>query len=460
MADPADNYPIGLRLRGQEEPDGVDLVSASLRGPARFAEARPGDHLMTPFQCDLCHFRNIYRRNPTGGSPEEDLFFTTIRRVILDAFWARASSTVQSNLQEMRRYIKLCTRVGAERPFDEGMERGPFPLRDSWGALVACTMLIRSLDEGRNSATVQFATVRRLRTAITNYGQTTPGASGPTTVAGDKQKQRFVNAPTTSLFFERFTQGCHNRMGDVLVQDQALTAEVLEALLDLLDTEYRNVEGDSRAQFGVSLLGAALTLGYSTALRGEEFRWCLLKETATESRESSAHPRTPHVMLAMRGIFKGTGLVKEHRFALVPISSSGLLKNQKWLVRLLLGYTRAGQALEGALFRGFPASRNPISVSELDVLFHEWLATLQAAAPEILSPRVDVEQAYSFRRSIRRGSTTHARNRHVPQDVIETNNRWQRETRAGNRVAQVSMLETYTDAVASLELNLRYSQSL
>ena len=26
----------------------------------RFNKARPGDHLMTPFQCELCHFRNIF----------------------------------------------------------------------------------------------------------------------------------------------------------------------------------------------------------------------------------------------------------------------------------------------------------------------------------------------------------------------------------------------------------------
>jgi hypothetical protein len=27
--------------------------------PGRFMTARAGDHLMTPFQCELCHFRNI-----------------------------------------------------------------------------------------------------------------------------------------------------------------------------------------------------------------------------------------------------------------------------------------------------------------------------------------------------------------------------------------------------------------
>jgi hypothetical protein len=28
----------------------------------QFKEARNGDNIMTPFQCDLCHFRNIQQR--------------------------------------------------------------------------------------------------------------------------------------------------------------------------------------------------------------------------------------------------------------------------------------------------------------------------------------------------------------------------------------------------------------
>ena len=33
-------------------------------GNKRFLEARNGDHLMVPFQCELCHFRNVYEREP------------------------------------------------------------------------------------------------------------------------------------------------------------------------------------------------------------------------------------------------------------------------------------------------------------------------------------------------------------------------------------------------------------
>ena len=49
--------------------DGVDqrLVGDELR----FLEGRNGDNLITPFQCDLCHFRNILGRGPVRSSFED-----------------------------------------------------------------------------------------------------------------------------------------------------------------------------------------------------------------------------------------------------------------------------------------------------------------------------------------------------------------------------------------------------
>jgi hypothetical protein len=40
-----------------------------LAGPedrGRFIEARAGDHIICPFQCELCHIRNIKGRDPRG----------------------------------------------------------------------------------------------------------------------------------------------------------------------------------------------------------------------------------------------------------------------------------------------------------------------------------------------------------------------------------------------------------
>jgi hypothetical protein len=51
----------------------------------RFRYARDGDHLLTPFQCDLCTFQNLQMRNPLPNSPKDDLLLCCIRRVMLDS---------------------------------------------------------------------------------------------------------------------------------------------------------------------------------------------------------------------------------------------------------------------------------------------------------------------------------------------------------------------------------------
>jgi hypothetical protein len=59
----------------------------------RFLVGRDGDHLMNPFQCELCHFRNIQGRNPNPHSKADQDFLEHFRRVSLDVFWSREEST-------------------------------------------------------------------------------------------------------------------------------------------------------------------------------------------------------------------------------------------------------------------------------------------------------------------------------------------------------------------------------
>jgi hypothetical protein len=63
-----------------------------------FKEARAGDHLMVPFQCELCYFRNITLRDPNNNKMTDWESLDAIRRANLDAFLNRESATVTSNL--------------------------------------------------------------------------------------------------------------------------------------------------------------------------------------------------------------------------------------------------------------------------------------------------------------------------------------------------------------------------
>jgi hypothetical protein len=51
-----------FKIRKSVDDDGVEMERAG--DESRFLVARPGDNLLTPFQCDVCHFRNIMKRDP------------------------------------------------------------------------------------------------------------------------------------------------------------------------------------------------------------------------------------------------------------------------------------------------------------------------------------------------------------------------------------------------------------
>eukprot|EP00978_Attheya_sp_CCMP212_P018428 scaffold50453_cov30-Attheya_sp.AAC.1 len=91
--------------------------------------AREGDHLMCPFQCDMCHFVNIKKRYPTH-LPGDDALLLCIRRANLDAFWSRESSTVYHNSREAQRVIRSSAILGTQGGYPS---RGPFPVNDSFG---------------------------------------------------------------------------------------------------------------------------------------------------------------------------------------------------------------------------------------------------------------------------------------------------------------------------------------
>ncbi|KAL7559236.1 hypothetical protein ACA910_013125 [Epithemia clementina (nom. ined.)] len=97
------------------------------------------------------------------------------------------------------------------------------------------------------------------------------------------------------------------------------------------------------------------------------------------------------------------------------------------------------------------------TVSQLDALFHEVLTPLQHWRPDVLPTEIKVEEEYSVRRSLRRGATE-AQNRKIPQQVIEINNRWKKHIRLQGVLPSMSMIERYSDAKASVEAVIEFSE--
>ena len=105
---------------------------------------------------------------------------------------------------------------------------GPFSLEDKLGMGVAMTMLMRSLDAGKNKRTIQYSTMRRLQSAYSNIYNASSSLSNVAGMAQQETRKVFsTDCPTYGYWFERFMKGCHKRMGDEVNLDYALSLDIV-----------------------------------------------------------------------------------------------------------------------------------------------------------------------------------------------------------------------------------------
>jgi hypothetical protein len=127
----------------------------------RCVEGRNGGNLVCPFQCDLCHFHNIKKRDPFASDLKDLSLLCGIRRAKLDSFWARRPGNVKSNLTLMLRIVKIQEEAHGIPIGQMFRPQGPHPVEDTFGMMTAVVLLDHSLNAGINAATVQFNTIRK-----------------------------------------------------------------------------------------------------------------------------------------------------------------------------------------------------------------------------------------------------------------------------------------------------------
>jgi hypothetical protein len=457
VQDPKDKFPV---LQASDLDDAV-LGSEQLEtdDPDRFRQARDGDHLMCPFQCDDCHFRNIQGRSPVDDHHDK-LFLMCIRRANLDALWSREAGTVRANRGRFNKVMGLSEMLALENPYPE---RGPYPQEDSFGMKIACLLLLRSLDAGINADTIQYETMRGLRSHYSNFIHTVPGGAGYASIGDDSRSGTFFsNSPTNSYWFRRFMQGCHRRIGDVWMPDRSLTVDELLHCLVLLEEDWAAFENDTAGRLQTALTGFSLTAGFCAALRGEEMPRLDLGAMRKNWKEALNHSSAPHVPYVLIGRFKNITGEKEFFQPVVFKTASGI-DNRKWAHRAIIAYEGVG-VTTGPMFRvagkraGAKSKRS--KMGDLDPAFHEVLKRVQERWPHVIQAAVKVEDDYSVRRSLRRGSTSQAQNQGIPQSVVEANQRWRKHERSQGVLPSMGMMERYSDAKASVKTLLRYSEGL
>jgi hypothetical protein len=384
---------------------------------------------MVPFQCERCHFRNIFGREPTRENPKDREVLTFVRRVNLDCFWSREPATVRANLRNLLRMTKTEERFG----FDSvSPPMGPFLLEDSLG-------MKGSLDPGTYATHVQWETFRKSMSAITNVSQASVEGLSDSVGAYQRNKIWITKSVTHEFWFNRFMEGVHKRVGGIKRQDEAITIDVIKAIQLKLELEWHRRENQTQEkQRKLAELGAWFIVGFCCGLRGEEM---MMLETAG-TRNSFAHFRgsKPYFKVILSGRTKGNQITgAKVSFPCVERTSGNDLNPGVWMKRLV-SIRDSEQDDSGRLFfRRLVPGR----VSEWEYDFYNLLEAIQDTTNTIENS-INIREAYGILRSIRRGATVHARNMGISKEIIEAVHRWQKEALGTGYGIRLDLIDVYT----------------
>ncbi len=449
---PAETNRFPIKTGFDMGPDGE--VNEDVRDKNRFLTARAGDHLMHDFQCDLCHYRNIKAMSPNpDGNQKDQLLLECIRRCNLDQLWSKEPTTVERNRRELVKAIKLADRMGVES--DSLFEvKGARELKDNCAMGLAAVMILRSLDPGRNEQHVQFNTVRAMRAAFGNYWKATAATQEISVLMRGQTKLTSSTSPTNSIWFEGFMLGFHKRVGDVNRPDKAISIELMVAMMEEFEKQWKRAKG-SRADEKAVLFPALFSIvAYTASLRGEEVPLMDLGETRTKTLLGMCHSTYPHVVYSLIGRFKNEVGALKHHIPVVEVTSSGL-KIRVWLERMLMWY---GPHVSGYVFRD--GKDNRVSCGHYAQKILSVIQSVQQNYPGIVEADCDVFEEFGMSRSFRRGSDSRALAAGVSQSTIDLINRWRTSDRVQGRTAHLKMSQHYADVRLLLGLFLPYSNAL
>lgn len=408
------------------------------------------------FQCDACWFCNLKGRTPRENSLADNWLLAFIRRVNLDAMWAREKGTVAQTYYSVTKMIRLDRELGLTPKLPS---RGPWPLSDPIGFQVALQIIKASTERGRNDAEYQqYDSIRKLRSGFANtYESGLVGTSEAQVLVGDKGRSYRVTAsPTNSAFFARFMRGLEKRMGKVVKTDLGLAVEVCKAALNELE---RDLVEDELRRREIVMLGSYLAISYGYALRGNEGFMTEASDLIRYIKRGREH-KFPHVTVPLLGRFKGETNERTHCVILANESTSGL-KFRFWVEQLVALLTSEGRHMTAEATPAFCDKNGYVLGSEwMNTEFQHLLVRIQQKRSDLIPESIDVMDRYRIFRSIRRGAKTRAQAARVEEDVIQLICRWSKvENKQGGR-PNLSMSEAYTEISQLLTTHLIFSQSL
>jgi hypothetical protein len=116
---------------------------------------------------------------------------------------------------------------------------GPWRLMDEFVAAAATIMVKHSMDPGVMETTVQFETVRKMKSAFVNLYQASVENERSAVIGGkDGTKKLIMGVPIYHVWYERAQVGMHHLMGDKVLQDYGLSKQAVVASEVGLENEW------------------------------------------------------------------------------------------------------------------------------------------------------------------------------------------------------------------------------
>jgi hypothetical protein len=391
--------------------------------------------MMCSFQCPLCHFRNIMKRNPWEEKEMDAEIFEFIVRACLDAFWGRETTTVEKNLTEARRTERTFTRLGMPSVMPP---MGPFPLRDEFDMQAAIAILDRSMDPGKHAEFVQWETFRKPRSSITNVSHAGVGAMGDSVGAYERKKVWISSVITHTFWFDRFMTGLHRQVGEIKKQDWPIPIGALHEADKILEWEWSKavtLTGQKR----IAEMGVRYTSGFTSGLRGEEMLLIELADTAN-SLKFLEDPVLPSYELVVLGTTKANRL-SGAKFGVpcVSVTEGTNSRPGRWIKRLVAVIHREGRK-KGRLFE---RKLKPTRMCEYKDIFFTVLERVQATT-DTIEPGVDLREEAGIKRTLRRGLTSHVLNMDIDPNLLKAINRWRSETQSEAGHVGAGMVDRYS----------------
>lgn len=421
-----------------------------------FLEARGGDHLFCPFECDDCSFWRLLGREASPNSAVDRSLQTFIRRANLDAFWSRRPGTVYGLSNAFVKQVKIGEHFG----FPMFTPLGPFGMAYESGMRTAIGVLWTSQLPGRHEEKMKFSSVRKVRSLHTDvYGASARGVEGALVWRSDRTRFVATAAPSDSAWFNCFMVGFKARVGERRKQDAAIPIGVMVLKQQLLEAEWiaAVARDDLPAQRVTAERAAFYLFLYCGSLRGFEGPKVVLGDlrkqiVAPGSALAQRYP--PHVGLPLAGRFKARS--QEQRTIMIPIAyhtASGLSPGL-WAERLVEVLQKFG-ITTGWAFQTTDGEQMRMSDFEDD--FYERLLRIQQIDSTLFTEGTEIYEDFQLSRSHRRGATTRATAAGVQGTDIDWINRW---NIGADHDASGPMRVLYSDRVQLINVFLRFSAAL